>query len=326
MFNWSFVLYPLLLLNHRKPTWSKWNFDLSLLIHPGFHKTGTSWLQQVAFADKRFFNQCLDQDIVDQLIVRPHDFDFDPEPTRQRIGQCINADPTLNVVSCEILTGNPFTGLREASTLSDRLFAIYPSAKILLTVRRPEHMVRSIYHQYLKSGGLLTLKDFLAQDCIPGYYGFTTMAMQYDKIAAKYADLFGSENILVLPNEMLKASRSIFFELLAKFTGSEAAGPDFPNDTKVGVSPPSGGEPLMRFAIRWISSPEKPASFTPFAIPARQVLRVAYRQKLFSNAILKSSMKTIRDFLGDDMRNHNAALQEWCPVPLSQYGYDLQAD
>jgi hypothetical protein len=44
---------------------------MPLLIHPGFHKTGTTWLQQQVFSDTRAFHMLFDHEEIDRLFIPP---------------------------------------------------------------------------------------------------------------------------------------------------------------------------------------------------------------------------------------------------------------
>jgi hypothetical protein len=195
---------------------------VTLLIHPGFHKTGTTWLQDELFSDTRIFKSLMTHADVDRTIVAPHDFMFDPDAARDRIVAQSVADGRINVISSEILTGSPFYGMREGRSLVERLHRIAPDARILLTVRAQLPVLRAHYQQYVKRGGMLKPAAFYQPDCEPGYTGFDLDMMQYHLFAEYYAQLFGADNVLVLPQEVMAKDPDAFFAALTAFIGFDA--------------------------------------------------------------------------------------------------------
>lgn len=85
-----------------------------VLIHPGFHKTGTTYLQEVVFADGENFAQPWPRQLIYDHIVDPHEFAFDAEASRAAFAALRAQVPSgaLPVLSEEGLCGNPFNGAR----------------------------------------------------------------------------------------------------------------------------------------------------------------------------------------------------------------------
>ena len=147
---------------------------MTLLVHPGFHKTGTSWLQKQLFSDARLFNKLFDHREIHDLMVKPHDLVFDAEGVRQAIDQRRSApdNPVIDVISSETLCGSPFTGRRASAAIANRLAQTTGPAKVLITIREQGAMLKSTYLQYVKRGGRMSLADFVGYQPEPDYPTF----------------------------------------------------------------------------------------------------------------------------------------------------------
>ena len=140
-----------------------------------------------------------------------------------------------------------FSGARESLRLADRLSEVFGSAKVLLTVRSQQSIMKSVYLQYLKRGGRLSIEDYIDYQPEAGYFWFEPKVLEFDRLAHAYADRFGSENVLVLPQELLRTGKSQYLSLLFRFAGvANSASEPIEFGSERGVSPPASGIPLLR--------------------------------------------------------------------------------
>ena len=93
-----------------------------------------------------------------------------------------------------------------------RLKELFPDSKILIVVRSPQSLVKSLYSQYLTTAGFTGLKRFLEES---GELIFKLY--DYSYIISMYQDLFGSGNVLVLPYELLRKDHAEFLRVIEKF-------------------------------------------------------------------------------------------------------------
>jgi hypothetical protein len=300
---------------------------MTLLIHPGFHKTATSWLQSTVFAEKRLFRSLLDHHEIDELLVRPHDFDFDPEMAKARIA-ALRAGATpgvVDVISSEILSGNIILGSRDSRVLADRLGAACPSAKVLLTVRAQQPIIKSIYLQYIKRGGRMTIEDYLSFRPEPGYFWFDPGTLEFDRVAATYAGHFGADNVLVLPQELLSRDRTQYLRLLCQHVGlaPSTAEDDLARASASGVSPPASGVELLRRSGWLRPTPLNPRA--PSIVDALGLLteRLAYRWTWGASKADQRMKQAIKKHSEARYGRANRQLQRFCPVDLAALGYDL---
>lgn len=194
--------------------------DKRLLIHIGYHKTATTWMQKLLFIPQNGYRQIADHSDVFSLIVKPHGLKFDPSLMQSLI---TNSTPTLAksevpVISSEILCGNPFFGGRESDIYAERLHAIVPNARILISIRSQMRILPSVYMQYLLRGGTMGYKKFFEGVNEPGYFAFNSDHFEYDRLIALYQRLFGADNVLVTSQESLKANMGAVAQNIADFS------------------------------------------------------------------------------------------------------------
>lgn len=303
------------------------NRQTPTLIHPGYPKTGTTFLQKAIFKDKSLFRILWSIDEINRHIVRPNELHFNMEEARRALGDAQASIPPslVDVISSENLVGNPLFGARDSVQMIERLKSLFPAAKILLTVRAQPSMAKSIYIQYVKRGGLMKPEQFFDQKLTPGYYGFEPNFLEYHWLVEKYAELFGENNVLVLPQEFLLSERDRFLSILLSFCfGKDSAATlNIPPDKRIGVSPPLSGLPLMRFGNRFREDALNPGTSAAFSWLGRIAYKIGYRQKLFASRYDRQMNSLIERIFNNQFAGSNIRLQKFCPVDLESFGFDL---
>jgi len=300
-----------------------------LLIHIGYHKTATTWMQRALFVPEFGYRPLMDHDEVFAMISGPHDLRFDPSVAQGWIDEKSTGleEGAVAVISSEILTGNMFFGGRESLVLAHRLKAIAPDAKILITTRAQPKILPSVYMQYLLRGGTLSPKDFFTGKPALGYTPFDPDHFAYDRLHKVYCELFGAENVLVSTQEMLAKDRAAVARQIADFSGNrltpEGAAPEVEAQ---GVSFPEYAVPVLRQISHLQGGPVKSSrEFTPNNRPG-----YAYRwsgrliRRLPSHNMLKGR-KPVADYVKRqfkgyyDSSNSALAAQITHSIDLSAY-------
>jgi hypothetical protein len=228
------------------------------LVHIGYHKTGTTWLQQEVFSNSAAgFSQLGGA----QRLIAVDTFGFKPRKVRRlmerRIGEVRNLGLTP-VLSSERLSGAPHFGGYDSEIIADRLAAVFPNARIMVVIRQQTDMFLSIYKQHIRRGGAASLRQYLAPPR-DGYWmpQFRFEYLEYHRLIARYQDLFGAANVLVLPYELLRARPG---EFLAKVSGFVGLPPAEPRFLPLNVSLSALSLSLRRHANRYlILDPVNPA-------------------------------------------------------------------
>ncbi len=231
----------------------------------------------------------------------------------------------IPVISSEILSGNIITGSRDSRILADRLHACFPEGKILLTIRNQRSALISVYVQYLKRGGRMRFQKFLDYSCDPGYHWFSASSLDFAPLADHYARRFGSENILVLPQELLASDPAAYLDELVQFaSGGAIRHFDQEIDVNaVGKSPPNSGLFLMRWGNLFGARALNPEAIDSIAWIGAWTHKLAYRWK-FREAVARKKLRDVaQDYVHDRYRRGNADLQKYCPVSLEALGYPV---
>lgn len=195
------------------------------LVHIGFHKTASTLLQRKLFS-RRDLGYDLWQDRVASIhkeIVGVHPYDDISNSTRQTFRNAATKakqNGKLFVLSHERLSGYPASGGYDNRLIADRIKSLFPKARLLIIIREQHALLRSFYSQYITDGGSLSPKHFLSppEPGIVRFPFFDSRFYEFDRHIAYYAKLFGEENVLALPYEMLKSKPVDFFEKILKFS------------------------------------------------------------------------------------------------------------
>ena len=192
------------------------------LLHVGYHKTATSWMQQRLFTPEHGYRQIADHADMFRHIVQPHGFRFDPSALKAVLAERLIGveQGEVPVISSEILSGHPFHGGHESDVYAERLHKIAPNARILISIRSQMRILPSVYMQYLLRGGTMPYDQFFRGTEAIGYFGFTPQHFEYDRLVACYQRLFGAENVYVLTQESLQSDMDAAAAGLADFAGN----------------------------------------------------------------------------------------------------------
>ena len=197
-----------------------------IIVHPGYSKTATTWLQDEIFADlgpeiylgktsRNFPRWILEINYLD-------DATFD-----RRINQLRETvqNKTMNK-PISIISSEAFTNLGAVHSQANRIRKIFGQAKIILVLRNPISWIISNYKcsvQYEKF-----------YKCLEDYLDFgenrTPFAMEkrppfylpdyfYDETVETYIRLFGSERVLILRYEDFRENPLEFGQKLEDFAG-----------------------------------------------------------------------------------------------------------
>jgi hypothetical protein len=205
-----------------------------LLLHIGYHKTGSSWLQRELFRMPRawdeaphpdnaltsgFFAPCSRKEISSHLVWdQPLRFDatlardFFADRVDHAFGRSL-----IPVVSHERLSGLPQIGGWDSKEIADRLAEVFPSARVLIVVREQASMLLSLWKGYVKRGGKRSAERFVAAQLSPGPMGPLAQHLEYHRLIHHYHRLFGRENVLVLPFELLSRQPIMVLAKICEF-------------------------------------------------------------------------------------------------------------
>jgi hypothetical protein len=292
-------------------------------IHIGDYKTGTSWLQRYSFQQhpelvyvdwpptypeiaKLFYE-----------LVDARDLDFDANNLRSRFrAQIEKIDHTGKklIVSREALCGDFITG-EHARRTAERLFQVFGQTRILLVVREQFSMLASLYSQYVKVGGTLSLRDFVWD---PLEARNLVSRLQYEKQIQVYVEIFGAENVSVRLFDELKSDKLRFLKDVFSFIGCQDV--DFLplESTLTNPSLTHIGATCQRVMNRFVRTHTNPsANVLPLDKLVALFLSSAQKESLLKSAMVQLPWASIQEnpqpyLLYAINMALNLRLSEWC--------------
>jgi hypothetical protein len=310
-----------------------------LLIHIGYQKTGTTWLQKQLFTNHRLgFHSPFSSREISEAIVYPYALTFDPESCRKYFTPGIQRarnEGLFPVLSRERLSGSLRGGGYDSRELADRLATVFPGAKVLIVIREQKQMLRSSYGQTVKGNSCLSLEQFLnaSSRFKQRLHLFDISRFQYHYLIKYYYHLFGEDNVLVLPYEMFQTSPRFYIKRIVSFCGIDVGEDELsqlPYDRKLN----SGLSTASTFFQRWFNYffvkdiEHNPIVLFPLALKTHhsrwlfthldryipQAVKMHYERKLETTIA-----RRVQGCYGES----NAITQQLIKVDLSEYGYDM---
>lgn len=193
----------------------------STLIHIGYHKSASTYLQKKFFPRLEANYVFLSGHKRAILDLVESEFGFDENKLTSWVkneAQRHLREPLydLTLISHEELSGHPHghNSVNPFITASNFKCA-FPTAKILVIIRNQFEYLRSIYAYRVVVKGRETRRffQFLSDEGELGLFE----KLEYDQLVNHYIELFGMENVLVLPLELLSNSVENFCNLICDF-------------------------------------------------------------------------------------------------------------
>lgn len=137
------------------------------------------------------------------------------------------------VISDERFSGIPHYSYRIKSGSVTRAFQIHcaqllhavcPQARVVIVLREPRAWLVSYYKQFLKFGEHRRIKPYCR-----AHHDHLVQSYSVDFLSDLYAGLFGAENIVVLPFEMLRKDKARFLEIFSDTIGTAISLPESAN-------------------------------------------------------------------------------------------------
>jgi len=303
------------------------------LIHIGYHKTGTTFLQKRVFGSPESGFACpwgqQPPEVVQRFILC-NAFSFDPGAARAPFDRGLQEAARggrVPVMSHEQLSGHPIGGTYETKEIADRLHATFPEARILIGIREQKAMILSFYRQAIRKGHAMSLSELIGTGQEPAGWAprLRLEHLAFHHAVSYYQGLFGPERVLVLPMELLKQDQAEYVARIARFTGLQAPDLEVRKPENVGwlgfalavrrrlnlLVPRRqlGGPYCRRWYIAW-----KITDLVNAAAPRK--LHQAFDDRLRAQ---------IAQRVGDFYRDSNRELEHRAGLDLGGFGYDVGA-
>lgn len=302
------------------------------VVHIGYHKTATTWLQQRFFPVLGDGVAVFGHEALRRDLIGPSQLQFKRRHCKRYVATLIAGQPgRACVFSAERLSGHPHSGGYDAAEMADRVKAAFGEAKILILVREQVSMLVASYKQYIKGRGVLTLDEYLVPPRDRRIPLFRLDNFCYHHLIEYYLKLFGGRHVLVLPYELLLHDRDGFVRRLLEYIGLDGFSFPPPNfdptnfDQRINVSPTD----LQVRLQRWVNFLSGGCSLRPVKPKAPRLAARLYR---LINALddVDAAERPAGKFheraasvAGDRYVSSNRILQQYVAHDLRALGYRL---
>lgn len=310
---------------------------LNPLIHIGYHKTGTNWLQIHVWPNNNLGLTKFPKKDVHDFFVHPRPFEWSAKLTREFFEPRVKANAErglLSVISSERLSGNPHSGGYDSKEILERLFATFPNARVFMSLREQRSMVNSAYTQYVRSGGPGTVDQFL----LPPEEGarrvplFDFQHFAYHWLIQHYFARFGKDNVLALPYELFVKEPKQYVRRILEFAmvpidEDRLDALPFTRRENAGLS---GANIMLRRPLNYLFVHDRNNALAPFPMKngskfVREtclVLEKAVPKKL-SKSLESMRKKRVVELVGDRYKESNAITSQLIGIDLREYGYQM---
>lgn len=208
----------------------------NIYIHIGIQKTGTTFLQELCFpylkglhyVHKKNYSTPPPDGIVGRLsrIANTSPLFLDLKKEKDELDCLLQAVKEETVlISYERLFGNVSFNFYDNFYTTSSLKHLFPRAKIILVIRRQDDLLESLYKQCLRAYFCPRVNDFLNyvdgrfedSSYFSTYPSISARQLNLHKYARNYAEVFGRDNVIVLPYEMMKGDQKSFLNRLFDF-------------------------------------------------------------------------------------------------------------
>lgn len=300
-----------------------------LLIHIGYPKTASTWLQQVIFSDEKTgflapWGAQSDQ-AIEQFVIQDS-FHFSAESARQVFEPGLQEAAQrglLPILSQEFLSCNPLMGRdwgkHWGREVAQRIHSTFPEALIFIVIREQKSIVYSSYKQHIKMGGTAKIEEFLGKVKSKDFNPICRLDFfDYDLLIEYYQEKFSCDNVLVLPFELLQKEQKYFCKILYDFVGLQGKLNYSQTSKNVGYK---GGRLVVQRQLNFFCKP-RPSNNLTWLVACKLSAEV---ERFLPQGIHESIEKPIKEFIaeyvGDSFRESNQRTSRLIGVNLADFGY-----
>ncbi|ELS00033.1 sulfotransferase domain-containing protein [Gloeocapsa sp. PCC 73106] len=313
---------------------------MKLLIHIGYPKTASSWLQKSIFNNKDLgvvapWGQGKQAVEAINYFYYPDDLNFTVADTYCHFLPGIeqaNLQNLVPILSHEYLSVR-IGAISYPKLVADRLAQVFPEAKILLFIREQKKIILSTYQEYIKNQGVQTLEQALDEN---NYTDGKLPAVRpslykYDVLISYYQQLFGKDQVLVIPFELFKSNNlDVVIKILdfvdAKYESNSLSFID--TKSSINSSYKLAGIPIRRKISQLVGQQEVDNS--------RRNSRIIFfnRVNKFINYFLPEALeekqkkyleKVVKQYVKDMFNESNQRTSELIGVDLAKLGYSISS-
>ncbi len=192
-----------------------------ILIHAGYQKTASTFLQNRIFSDDALFAAPWGTQaaMAIEAFILCHPARFDVSAIRAEFADTGGRIP---VISHEDLLGYPIYGRYHAESALTRMAQAFPNARLLVCVREQSSMLMAQYLQYIRQGGAETIQTLLTgNENRPGFRPVLRRDhFEYDLSYDLACAHFPKDQVLFMPHELMRADPHAYVARLNGFLGT----------------------------------------------------------------------------------------------------------
>ena len=309
--------------------------DQKVLLHVGYHKTGTTWLQNYLFNNEKygFVSPMSTMDMMN-IIALPNPLDFSFETCQSEVDKRLEQvrSGLMPVFSAERFSGHPHSGGYDSKEIADRLKVLFPNGQVLICIREQKKVILSCYNQYIKKGGAISVGAYLHVLDRTRVPLFDFRHFMYHRLIGYYQSVFGKENVLILPYEIFTRNSQEYVSRIMEFaTGKPFQGTmdDLPTRRMTNSSITGFELSMRRFLNFTIGTRNSINQFSLRPLSKKYndfFFGIAQKMKpiipaFVNNAIMQRIENKISHLSGDRFCESNRITSELIGMDLSQFGY-----
>ena len=307
---------------------------MKLLIHIGFPKSASTWLQEKVFNNEDFKFTSLNRKEIALRFGLPHPFYFCPKEVMKTFKKKItesNSNGNYAVLSNEFLSGNFYlNGGIDSKIYADRLKETFPNAKVLIIIREQISFLCSLYkHDISYNGGFWSISEFVKPDWhFNRRSSFHPRYIKYFGIVKYYQNIFGKSNVLILPFELIQNDKEEFIHKVMSFVKMKKKNKIKTSTEKINKSRSITLIYFQRILNRIFTSRSENTLRLPKGIVVffnRKVLSfLNLNFYLIDRFFEKKLKKKVYNMMHKYYENDNRKLQRIIDFDLSSYGYNIK--
>jgi hypothetical protein len=302
------------------------------LIHIGYPKAMSSWLQKHFFSERCGFQVVMNQIQCQLDIIKPAPFHFSTGNAQKTLLDFSATNSILTpVFTAEALSGNMYCGGYNSKEIADRLALIAPNAKVLILFREQKSLIRSLYKSWITWGMPQSIEEILCPAIPDLAPQFRLEYLEFDRLIDYYQSLFGPERVLALPYEGFLKTPYVQLRKIHQFSGAPAASITAIDQLPILGRVNRGQSLTWLYWLRWQNRLLYKTPFSRFGLidASNDLLlhRIAKSKKNrlpdFTKAWFEESFQhTVRHAVGDHYKDSNRKTSDLLGIDLQEYGYD----
>lgn len=209
--------------------------SLDIVLHVGYHKTGTTFLQKkvfntfddVLYLGRSWVHKDLNTFFYDLSFTNALEFKGDDLRKRfYRIVEDIITEKGIDISSKKMIlisheslhSGSDYFGSK-IKDQANRIKEVLPNSKIIIGIRNQLKIIESHYTNYIHHGGKQRFAFFYNQS-----FAFSNLKskLKYNEVASYYINLFGRESVHILVFEHVFLNPDFRLDGLTDFLGLHA--------------------------------------------------------------------------------------------------------